>query len=99
MQIVIEIPDEVMNSKEFCNYFGAWSEKLDEVIKHAHVLPKGHGRLVDVNDLDLTSLFLVCGTVCCDAPTVVPADKPKITPPSCLTNQERYEELMERYKE
>lgn len=27
------------------------------------------------------------------------ASKEKIQPPSCLTNPERYEELLERYKE
>ena len=41
MKVVIDIPDKVMNSKEFCNYFGAWSAKLDEVVENGTVLPNG----------------------------------------------------------
>ena len=51
MQIVIDIPDEVMKSRQYCRYFGAWSEKLTETVENGKPLPKGHGALKDADKL------------------------------------------------
>ena len=35
MKRIIEIPDEVLKSKHYCQYFGAWSTKLTELIEQS----------------------------------------------------------------
>lgn len=49
MKLIIDIPDEVLESKHYCRYFGAWSVKLSETIENGTPLPKGHGRLIDAD--------------------------------------------------
>lgn len=34
MKLIIEIPDEVVENKNYCQYFGAWSDKLSETIEN-----------------------------------------------------------------
>ena len=34
MKIVIDIPNEVLKSRHYCQYFGAWSTKLTETIEN-----------------------------------------------------------------
>lgn len=51
MQIVIEIPDEVVKNETYTHYLGCMSTKLDEVIYNGTPLPKGHGGLVDTDAL------------------------------------------------
>ena len=47
-QILITIPDEVMEKKSFTNYFGGWGVLMEKrFFEEGHVLPKGHGRLID----------------------------------------------------
>lgn len=58
MQIVIDIPDYV-----YCDiqaYKTIFSDKVEEVakaIKYGTPLPKGHGRLIDAEILDLENLY------------------------------------------
>ena len=40
MKVMIDIPEEIWEKENFCDYFGAWSEKLQEVIKSGTVVYK-----------------------------------------------------------
>ena len=35
MKRIVDIPDEVLESKHYCQYFGAWSTKLTELIEQS----------------------------------------------------------------
>ena len=48
MKIVIDIPDELY---EECKRIGDSRDTLFEAIRHGTSLPKGHGKIIDVNDL------------------------------------------------
>lgn len=52
MKLIVTIPDEVIEKESYANYFGCLSTKLYEVIKNGTLLPKGHGRLIDVSKLN-----------------------------------------------
>ena len=34
MKLIIDVPDEVLETKHYCQYFGAWSTKLTETIEN-----------------------------------------------------------------
>lgn len=86
MKIVIDIPDEVIETRKYDLFFGVGSTKLTEVIENGTPLPKGHGRLIDADVLKMdkrvcgdrylsgSSLF-VANKVIEQAPTVIEADK------------------------
>lgn len=61
MQIVIDIPEEMYQSVLNGTYCGTLYEEL----KNGTPLPKGHGRLVDIDEVR-TELY---------APTIIDADK------------------------
>lgn len=73
MQIVIDIPDYV-----YCDiqaYKTIFPDKIEEVakaIKYGTPLPKGHGRLIDADDIDN---HIVGGVDTRDCPTIIEADK------------------------
>lgn len=46
MQIVIDIPKEILKTRYYTDYFGCGSHKLTETLDNAISLPK-HGRLID----------------------------------------------------
>lgn len=85
IELVIKIPVET---------YEYWKEHsyeyvLAEAIKNGTVLPKGHGRLIDVDDLDITTittddysgnevLDIVLQEDIDDALTIIEADKEKI---------------------
>ena len=52
MKIVIDIPEEEYNTGQLLQYFGCYSNKLDSVIYNGTPLPKGHGRLGDLDALE-----------------------------------------------
>ena len=52
MKLVIQIPDEVVKNNNYVNYFGVFSKKLMETIKNSVPLPKGCGRLGDLDALE-----------------------------------------------
>jgi hypothetical protein len=86
MHIVIDIPEEyctdnIVNELDclLTDYFGGTICKIA-------LLPKGHGRLIDVNDLDITTietddysgneiLDVVTKEDLDEAPTIIPADE------------------------
>lgn len=87
VEILVRIPKRDFEELQ-SNY--VWWGKHGEYIKNGTVLPKGHGRLISTNDLDITKLVdsdieWVMGR--CDisrvqdmidnAPTVIEADKDK----------------------
>lgn len=49
MQIVIDIPEEKYNW--LCNTEFSFKSKLNDAIKSGTPLPKGHGRLLDENEI------------------------------------------------
>ena len=51
MQIVIEVPEEEYKNKTLTGYFGAYSKQLDDIIYNGTPLPKGHGDLIDKNEI------------------------------------------------
>ena len=86
MEIVIDIPDEIYNTKvNLVNYLGCYSDRLDDIIYGGTPIPKGHGRLID--ESEITSIYyheekaeqglinfrgiVIDGT---DAPTIIEAD-------------------------
>lgn len=58
MKIIIDIPDEIYNTRvNLVNYFGCYSDKLDKIIYNGTPLPKGHGRLKDVSELSYECMY------------------------------------------
>lgn len=51
MKLIIDIPDEVYNDGTFLDYFHVMSGELVETIYNGTPLPKGHGRLIDADEL------------------------------------------------
>lgn len=72
MQVVIDIPEKLY---EKCKRIGDVQDILFESIRNGIVLPKGHGRLVDENDLSLMTVHMIDGVFVCNAPTIIEADK------------------------
>lgn len=50
MKVVIDIPDIIMETKQYVDYFGCVSEKLIKIIENGTRIPDKHGRLIDVNE-------------------------------------------------
>ena len=89
MEIVVKIPDDMIKSLEQGN-FGAKYNIYDLVgcLMNGTPLPKGHGRLIDADDLDITTittddyrgnevLDIVLKEDVDNAPTIIEADKGK----------------------
>ena len=76
MQIVIDIPEEmykwVNDANKFFDDYGT-SDFID-LVKSGTPLPKGHGDLVDKNDLSLMTVHLIDGVFVCTAHTIIEAD-------------------------
>ena len=51
MELVIKIPEEIYESQRYAQYFGAWSVVLQKHFENAIPLPKGHGRLGDLDKI------------------------------------------------
>lgn len=69
MKIVIDVPDdtfEILNRKK--------NLTIDElIILNSTPLPKGHGRLIDADELESRMKIGYC--IVRDAPTIIEADK------------------------
>jgi len=71
MEILIKIPDEVFEA------YKHWDENKvatveQTLIAHGTVLPEGHGRLIDANDVDN---HIIGSVDLRDCPTIIEADK------------------------
>ena len=89
MQIVIEILEEIythlLARYKYQNIDDIGLSELDKVgvsIKNGKPLPKGHGRLIDADDIALIdeqfyvpSDYYVAESAINDAPTIIEADK------------------------
>lgn len=53
IELVIKIPEENYKKDNLIHFFGCYSEKLDEVIKNGTPLPKGHGAIKDVSQIEI----------------------------------------------
>lgn len=85
MQIVINIPKEKYDMVRNKTYCGIYDAVIYKAIAKGTPLPKGHGRLKDIDDLDTTTieteeyngdeaLEVVLREDIDDAPTIIPAD-------------------------
>ncbi len=85
IELLIRIPEEDYRSfKEDEKYIRENAEtesysldRLEVALLNGTPLPKGHGDLVDRNDLSLMTVHMVDGVFICDAPTIIEADKEK----------------------
>ena len=71
MQIVIDIPDRIykINQNRTLNIMD--TEMIRNAIRKGTPLPKGHGRLIDADDVtDFEGHYITT-----DAPTIIEADK------------------------
>ena len=82
MQIVIDIPEEVYKSIQDNDYCGISNADMYNAVKNGTPLPKGHGRLIDADDIALideqfyvSSDYYVAESAIDDAPTIIEADK------------------------
>ena len=83
VEVVIRIPkEEYEKCKREEETIRAYQRQgFDGVSKYMYailngtVLPKGHGDLVDVNDLSLMTVHLIDGIFVCTASTIIEADK------------------------
>ena len=81
MQIVIDIPEKLYKE---CLRLGDSKDILFEAIRNCQILPKGHGRLIDAEALNLHNIspcpddnFLVYGVTSEDidlVPTIIEKD-------------------------
>lgn len=51
MQIVIDIPEKTYEQLRYLNKLG-FGTVIDNAVANGTPLPKGHGRLIDINQLD-----------------------------------------------
>ena len=72
MQIVIDIPEEVYKDTiEFRTLFDEYMEDIRNAVKNGVLLPKGHGRLIDADDIDNHIIGHVDTRSC---PTIIEAE-------------------------
>ena len=62
MQIVIDIPEQVYNALIETGNYGYYRFDAKKAIKNGTPLPKGHGRLIDAEALDMKRIdYIVDG--------------------------------------
>lgn len=71
MEVVIKIPDKMYEDAKGGKDIGE-SRYITQVIKQGKPLPKGHGRLIDANDVDN---HIIGSVDLRDCPTIVEADR------------------------
>lgn len=87
MKLVIEIPDELYNDIKTHPLFSSDIPAIERAIRNGTPLPKGHGRLIDADKLDVGEVFDYYGNrkgykfigeyELNNAPTIVEADTGK----------------------
>lgn len=86
MKVVIDIPEEVKNRLCFGVTYKSDIQTIVEALQNGTPLPKGHGKLIDVDEvkrqypleidgLDLRNNNQCLHTAMDDTPTIIPADK------------------------
>ena len=51
MKIIIDIPEEDYKNRTLLNYFKCYSTELDKIIYDGTPVPKGHGRITDIDEV------------------------------------------------
>ena len=74
MQIIIDIPEEIRKSIFDGEYCGIIDQRVYDAIKHGTPLPKGHGRLIDVDAIHGDSSWDFADRLD-ETPTIIEADK------------------------
>lgn len=91
VQVVIDIPDDVYDECKGDVYFPDTGGILWDAVRDGTPIPKGHGRLIDADDLDLKRIDIILsgevkdtvdalskmGMLIIIAPTVIEADSGK----------------------
>ena len=84
IELVIKIPEWVIDKDDYTNYLGCMSEKLYETLKNGTPLPKGHGRLIEAkayennirNHYFDNRTVIRCTEIALEnTPTIIEADK------------------------
>ena len=77
IELVVKIPERIHYGieKGITVNGSKASQILIDAAKNGTPLPKGHGRLIDENDLSLMTVHLIDGVFVCDAPTIIEKDK------------------------
>ena len=72
IELVIKMPEREYKKIMFVAEMGLGTT-IDEIVAKGVVLPKGHGRLIDADDVtDFEGHYIIT-----DAPTIIEADKAK----------------------
>lgn len=77
MQIVIDIPDKIYKelTETAIIVTEVYPSTIERALTEGIVLPKGHGRLIDADDMELPPEELISRMIVAEAPTIVEADK------------------------
>lgn len=76
MKIVIDIPEKTYEQLKFLNEQG-FGTAIDEAVANGTPLPKGHGRLIDADELKKVINQFDYYDQVSDAPTIIEADNAK----------------------
>ena len=85
MELIIDIPEEVKSRLCFGITYPKDIQVICEALNNGTPLPKGHGRLIDADALEVGPRFNENGELCghtyiteyelCNAPTIIESDK------------------------
>lgn len=78
MKLVIDIPEEDYKNRTLVHFFNCYSKELDEIIYNGTPLPKGHGRLKDIDKIindGISKGFCDWYDEMKYAPTIIESDK------------------------
>lgn len=79
IELVVKIPEELYEAyKGRPPMLGdAGMDMIAQSIANGVPLPKGHGDLIDRNDVSLMTVHIIDGIFVCNASTIIAADKEK----------------------
>ena len=75
MKIIIEIPDQIYNTLIETGNYGYYRFDAKKAIKKGTPLPKGHGRLIDVNRIVYDNECIWGSDGCCTNQDIINLDK------------------------
>ena len=78
MQIVIDIPDRIYKITQNKRLNLIDGEIVENAIKNGTPLPKGHGKLKDVDKLTIPPEEMIARMIVQYAPTIIEADKESV---------------------
>ena len=76
IELVIKISEKTYNALTHAEFdANLVADKMRESIVQGTPLPKGHGDLIDRNDVSLMTVHIIDGVFVCNASTIIKADK------------------------